>query len=79
MQIFYSVAVSLLALYWWIYSFRLVKCNGNFSLGWDISTGNTSKRVYFGVLRSGFFIIIGGITNTENETEEAVYLRTGKN
>ena len=52
MQIFYSVAVSLLALYWW---------------------------VYFGVLRSGFFIFIGGITNTENETEEAVYLRTGKN
>ena len=30
-------------------------------------------------LQSGFFIFIGGTTSTENEPEEAVYLRTGNN
>ena len=30
-------------------------------------------------LQSGFFIFNGGTTSTENETEEAVYLRTRNN
>ena len=37
------------------------------------------ESLFWCFLRSGFFILAGGTTNTENETEEAAYLKTGNN